>query len=106
MCLFVYLLEKLQYYVIITILCSGAQLFSRVQLLVILWTIDHQVPLSLGFFRQEYWNGLPFPPPGYLPDPGIEPVSLVSPALAGGFSTTASPGTQFVSILLMLTLIT
>ena len=56
--------------------------------------------------RQEYWSGLPFPASGDLPDPGIEPVSLVSPALAGGFSTTASPGTQFVSILLMLTLIT
>ena len=75
MCLFVYLLEKLQYYVIITILCSGAQLLSRVQLLVILWTIDHQVPLSLGFFRQQYWNGLPFPPPGYLPNPLMEPAS-------------------------------
>ena len=42
-------------------------------------------PLSIGFSRQEYWSGLPFPSPGYLPDPGIEPVS---PALAGGFFTT------------------
>ena len=42
----------------------------------------------MGFFRQEYWNGLPFPPAGDLPDPGIEPVSLTSPALAGGFLTT------------------
>ena len=40
-----------------------------------------------GFSREEYWNGLPFPPPGDLPDPGIEPVSLMSPALAGGFFT-------------------
>ena len=39
----------------------------------------------MGFFRQEYWNGFPFLTPGYLPDPGIEPVTLVSPALAGGF---------------------
>jgi len=47
-----------------------------------------QVPLSVGFSRQEYWNGLPFPPAGDLPDPGIE---FASPALAGGFFTTESP---------------
>ena len=41
----------------------------------------------MGFPRQEYWSGLPFPTPGDLPDPGVEPVSLVSPALAGGFFT-------------------
>ena len=40
-------------------------------------------------FRQEYWSGLPFPPPGDLPDPGIEPISLASPALADGFFTTS-----------------
>ena len=51
-----------------------------------------QVPPSLEFPRQEYWSGLPFPPPGDLPDPGIEPASLMSPALAGGFFTTESPG--------------
>ena len=45
------------------------------------WTIAHQAPLSLEFPRQEYWSGLPFPSPGDLPDPGIEPVSPVSPAL-------------------------
>ena len=44
------------------------------------WTVAHQAPLSMGFPRQEYWSGLPFPPPGDLPDPGIEPGS---PALAG-----------------------
>ena len=54
--------------------------FSHVQLFATLWTIAHQVPLSMGFFRQEYWSGLPFPP-GDLPDPVIEPMSLVSPAL-------------------------
>ena len=42
----------------------------------------------VGFSRQEYWSGLPFPPPGDLPDPGIEPVSLASPALAGEFFTS------------------
>ena len=45
----------------------------------------------MGFPRQEYWSRLPFPPPGDLPDPGIEPVSLGSPALAGGFLTTSAP---------------
>ena len=49
-----------------------------------------QVPLSMGFSRQEYWSGLPFPSPGYLPDPGIKPASLMSPALAGGFFTTSA----------------
>ena len=49
-----------------------------------------QAPLSKGFSRQEYWSGLPCPPPGDLPDPGIEPASLMSPALAGGFFTTSS----------------
>ena len=56
------------------------------------WTVVRQAPLSMGFSRQEYWSGLPFPTPGDLPDPGIEPASLVSPALAGGFFTTAPPG--------------
>ena len=45
------------------------------------WTVTRQAPLSTGFSRQEYWSGLPFPPPGDLPDPGMEPTS---PALAGG----------------------
>ena len=50
----------------------------------------HQAPLSLGFPRQEYWSGVPFPSPGELPDPGIEPSSLMSPALADGFFTTST----------------
>ena len=49
------------------------------------WTVAHQAPLAMGFSKQEYWRGLSFPPPGDLPDPGIEPTSLVSLALAGGF---------------------
>ena len=53
--------------------------------LATLWTVACQAPLSMEFSRQEYWNGLPCPPPGDLPDPGIKPVSLTSPALAGGF---------------------
>ena len=60
---------------------------SCVQLIVTLWTAAHQPPLSMGFSRQEYWSGLPCPPPGDLPKPGTEPASLMSPALAGGFFT-------------------
>ena len=48
---------------------------SRVRLFATLWTIARQAPLSMGFSRQEYWNGLPFPPPGDLPHPGIKPTS-------------------------------
>ena len=66
--------------------------FSCVRLFVTPWTVAHQAPLSTGFFRQEYWSGLPCPPPGDLPDPGIKPVSLMSPALAGVFFTTEPPG--------------
>ena len=62
--------------------------FSCVQLFVTLRTVAHQAPLSMGFSRQEYWSGLPFPPPGVLPNPRIEPASLLSPALAGEFFTT------------------
>ena len=64
--------------------------FSLVQLFAILYTVAHQVPLSIGFSRQEYWSGLLCPPPGDLPNPGIEPTSLMSPALAGGFFTTGA----------------
>ena len=52
--------------------------FSHVQLFATLLIVAHQAPLSLGFSRQEYWSGLPGPPPGDLPDPGMEPVSLMS----------------------------
>ena len=51
------------------------------------WTVARQAPLSMEFPRQEYWSGLPFPPPGDLSDPGIKPLSLASPALAGRFFT-------------------
>ena len=57
-----------------------------------LWTVAHQAPPSMGLSRQEYWSGLPRPPPGDLPNPGIEPKSLRSPALAGRFFTLAPPG--------------
>ena len=59
------------------------------------WTVAHQGPLSMEFSRQDYWSGLPFPTPGHLPDPGIKPTSLESPALADGFFTTVPPGKPF-----------
>ena len=65
-------------------------MLSRVQLFAIPWTIACQAPLSTGFSRQEYWSGLSWPPPGDLPNPGIKPASLMSPALAGGFLTTST----------------
>ena len=69
-----------------------AQLLSHAQHFATQWTITHQDPLSMEFFRQDYWSGLPFPTPGYLPNPGIERTLLASPALAGRFFTTAPPG--------------
>ena len=65
-------------------------LFSHVRLFVVLWTIAHQVLLSMGFSRKEYWSGLPCPSPGDLPNPGTEPTSLMFPALAGRFFTTCA----------------
>ena len=59
--------------------------FSGIQLFVTLWTVAHQVPLSMGLYKEEYWAGLPCPPPGDLPNPGIEPASLISSALAGRY---------------------
>ena len=64
--------------------------FSHVRLFVTLWTVACQPPLSVGLSGQEYWSGLPCPPPGDLPDPGIKPMSLASPALAGRFFTTST----------------
>ena len=54
-------------------------------------TVAHQAPLSMGFFRQEYWSGLPFPPPDALPDTGVKPTSPAWLALMGTFFTTEPP---------------
>ena len=54
------------------------------------WTVARKAPLPMGFSRQEYWRGLPFPPPGDLSNSGIEPESLMSPVLAGRFFTTSA----------------
>ena len=64
--------------------------FSHVWLSSTPWTVTHQTPLHMGFSKQEYWSGLPFPPPRDLPNPGIKPTPLMSPALAGGFFTTSA----------------
>ena len=71
-----------------TVLCWASSL-SRVRLFVTLWTVARQAPLSMGFFRQEYWSGLPCLPPGDLPNPGIEPRS---PALQVGSLLSEPPG--------------
>ena len=72
------------------IVCVCAQLLSLIWLFVTPWTVTHQAPLSMGFSGQEYWSGLPCPSSGDLPHPGIEPTSLVRPALAGRFFTTGT----------------
>ena len=64
--------------------------FSCVPLFLTQWTTTHQAPVSMGFSRQEYWSGLLCPSPEDLPDSGIEPVSLTSPGLTGGFFTTST----------------
>ena len=64
--------------------------FGRVQLFVTLCSVACQAPRSMGFSKQEYWSGLPFPSPGDLPDPGTELASLTSPALAARFFTTST----------------
>ena len=71
-----------------------AQSLSPVWLFATSWTVAHQAPLSMGFFRQEYWSGMPCPSPGDLPNPGIKPGSPASPA--GGFFTTDPQGKPII----------
>ena len=68
------------------------QSVSCVQLFATPRTVANQAPLSMGFPRQEYWSGLPFPTPGDLPYPEIKLTSVASPTMAGGFFTTMIPG--------------
>ena len=72
--------------------------FSHVQLFVTPWTVAHQAPLSMGFSRQEYWSGLPFPPPGDLPHPGIELHLLHILHWQAGSLSLVPPGKPFSSI--------
>ena len=75
-----------------TVSKMSACVLSHVQLFATPWTVACQAPLSMGFSRQEYWSGLPFPSPGDLTNPGIEHTSPVSPPLAGRFFTMVPPG--------------
>ena len=68
--------------------CICACTFNHVWLFVTPWTVARQAPLSVGFSRQEYWSGMPFPPPGDIPDPGIEPEYPAFPSLEGMFFTS------------------
>ena len=63
---------------------------SHVRFFATPWSVARQAPLSMEFTRQGYWSGMSCPPPGDLPDPGIEPASVASPALASGFFTTGA----------------
>ena len=86
-------------------LCIVLSCFSRVQLFVTPRTVTHQVLLSMGFSRQEYWSGLPCPPPRDLPHTGVEPASLRSLVLEGGFCATNNAdwihkGSQIVTAIL------
>ena len=69
---------------------TGMHAKSLQSCLTTLWSVAGQAPPSMGFSRQEYWSGLPCPPPGDLPQPGIEPASVMSPALAGRFFTISA----------------
>ena len=69
--------------------CDHMKSLSRVRLFATPWTVTYQAPLSMGFYRQRYWSGLPFTSPGYLPDPGMEPTFST---LASGFFTTEPLG--------------
>ena len=72
--------------------------FSYVQLFETPWTVAHQAPLSMGFSRQEYWRGLPCPPPGDLPNPGIKPLS---PALQADSLPMSHQGSLYIYIYLL-----
>ena len=85
-------------------MCVHACMLSCVQLFVTTRTVAHQALLSMGFSRPEYWSGLPFPPLGNLPDPGMETESPASPAIAGIFFTTAPPGKPLKGSMLVLKL--
>ena len=80
--------------IILDCACTGTHTLNCIQSLVIPWTVARQAPPSMGFSRQEYWSGLPFPTPGESSRSGIESMSLVSPALADGFFTTVSLGSS------------
>ena len=82
--------------------CAVLSRFSHLWLFATLWTAAHQAPLSMGLSGPEYWSGVLFPSPGDLPNPGIEPMSLTSPALAGKFFTTRATQNSLIMLELLL----
>ena len=78
--------------------CTVISRFSRILSFVTLWTVALQALLSMGFSRHKYWSRLPCPPPEDLTDPGIKPVSLSPPVLAGGFFTTNATWEAYIDI--------
>ena len=76
-----------------SLICAEVKSLSRVRLFATPWTVAYQAPPSMGFSRQEYWNGLPFPSPGDVPDPGIEPWS---PEFQADALTSEPPGQKMV----------
>ena len=87
--------HSISYYILLLkLLKVKVKSLSRVRLFVTLWTVAYQASLSMGFSRQEYWSGLPFPSPGDLPDAGIEPGS---PALEADALTSEPPNSCFLS---------
>ena len=76
---------------ILKALCCVCSVAGHVQLFANQWTVAQQAPVFMGLSRQEYWSRLPFSPPGDLPNPGMENMSLASPALAGGLCWGFSP---------------
>ena len=89
--MYIYLSIKIIY--IYLNIYTHVHVLSRVWLFVTPWTVAHQAPLSMGFSRQEHWSGLPFPPPGDLPDVGMEPTS---PASQVNSSLLSHPGSIFL----------
>ena len=85
-------------------MCAKSLHSRHVLLFAILWSTAHQSPLSMGFSRQDYWSGLPFPSPGDLPDPRIEPESLKSPVLTGRFFTISTTW-NIIGLILCLTVL-
>ena len=78
--------------------CVHAHVLNPVQLFATPWAVALKVPLSMELSRQKHWSGLPFPTPGYLPDPGIKPESPASPALAGSFFTISTTWAALIGL--------
>ena len=88
----------LKFFLNLIYLYMHAKLFSHVWLFATLWTVARQAPLSMGFPRQEYWSGLPCPPPGDLPNPGTEPLSPAAPELQADSLPLSHRGSPYVYI--------